>query len=132
MIKQKVFIDFLKDYISDNTWRIKAEYSTNDNDTKVIVVQEQTGQKVVFYGDVDPLFNYYQIVIYGTSIEENKEMALKINELIGTDNLQTKGKETYQILIKQFSNFQTIEYMDIRRVGYAGIVQCIISKIKEA
>lgn len=130
-MKQKVLIDFLKDYINDNTWKIKAEYSTNDNDTKVIVVQEQTGQKIVFFGDCEPIYNYFQVQIYGTSIEEEKNMALKINELIGTDNKQVKGNSTYQILIKQFSNFQTIEYMDIRRVGYTGVMLCIISKIKE-
>ena len=130
-MKQKVLIDFLKSYIDDNTWKIKAEYSTNDNDIKVIVVQEQTGPKVVFFGNCEPIYNYYQIQIYGNSIEEEKDMALKINQLIGTDNHITKGKEEYQILIKQFSNFQTIEYMDIRRVGYTGIMLCIISKIKE-
>ncbi len=128
-MKQKVLIDYLKSYINDNTWKIKAEYSTNDNDTKVIVVQEQTGPKVVFFGDCEPIYNYYQIQIYGNSIEEEKEMALKINRLIGTDNQQIKGKEKYQILIKQFSNFQTVEYLDIRRVGYTGIMQTIISKI---
>lgn len=128
-MKQKVLIDFLKSYINDSTWKIKAEYSTNDNDMKVIVVQEQTGPKVVFYGDCEPIYNYYQIQIYGNSIEEEKEMALKINKLIGTDNQITKGKEKYQILIKQFSNFQTVEYLDIRRVGYTGIMQTIISKI---
>lgn len=128
-MKQKVMIDFLKSYINDNTWKIKAEYSTNDNDMKVIVVQEQTGPKVVFYGDCEPIYNYYQIQIYGNSIEEEKEMALKINRLIGTDNQQIKSKEKYQILIKQFSNFQTVEYLDIRRVGYTGIIQTIISKI---
>lgn len=128
-MKQKVLIDYLKSYVNDNTWKIKAEYSTNDNDMKVIVVQEQTGPKVVFFGDCEPIYNYYQIQIYGNSIEEEKEMALKINGLIGTDNQQTKGKEKYQILIKQFSNFQTVEYLDIRRVGYTGIMQTIISKI---
>lgn len=130
-MKQKVLIDFMKSYINDNTWKIKAEYSTNDNDKKVIVIQEQTGPKVVFFGNCEPIYNYYQIQIYGTSIEEEKDMALKINQLIGTDNQQTKNKEVYQILIKQFSNFQTIEYMDIRRVGYTGTMLCIISKIRE-
>lgn len=133
--KQLVVIDFLRNYIDDNTWKIKSEYSTNDNDKKVIVVQEQTGQKVIFYGDCDPINNYYQIQIWGTSIQEEKEMSLLIQQLIGTNNYIEKKvgnkNQKWQILIKQFSNFQPIEYLDIRRVGYTATMLCIVSKIKE-
>lgn len=133
--KQLVMIDFLKNYINDNNWKIKAEFSTNDNDIKVITVQEQTGDKVVFYGNCDPLYNYYMIDIYGESIQEEKEMSLTIQALIGTDNIVektiNKKNTVWQIIIKQFSNFQPIEYQDIRRIGYNATMQCIVNKIKE-
>lgn len=135
--KQLVMIQFLQNKINDNNWKFKAEYSTNDDDEKVIVVQEQTGEKVVFYGDITPLYNYYLIDIFGTSIREAKNMSLLLGYLIGTNNTVTYTftqnnqtiTETWQIIIKQFSNFQPIEYQDIRRVGYTGTMQCIVNKI---
>lgn len=134
-LKQLVVIDFLKDYIDDDSFKIKAEFSTNDNDTKVITVQEQTGEKIVFYGECEPLYNYYMIDIYGKSIQEEKNLSLLIQQLIGTNNIvkkQVNGKtQTWQIMVKQFSNFQPIEYLDIRRVGYNATMQCIVNKIKE-
>lgn len=130
-LKQTVLIDYLKGVLNDNTFKIKAEYSTNDNDTKVIVVQEQTGQKVVFYGDVSPLYNYYQIVIFGSSIREEKNLSILFGELIGrNDIIETQGSK-WQVMIKQLSNPQTIEYQDIRRVGYSMIFQTVINKISE-
>lgn len=134
-LKQLVMIDFLKDYIDDDSFKIKAEFSTNDNDDKVITVQEQTGEKIVFYGECEPLYNYYMIDIYGKSIQEEKNLSLLIQQLIGTNNIvkkQVNGKtQTWQIMVKQFSNFQPIEYLDIRRVGYNATMQCIVNKIKE-
>lgn len=134
-LKQLVVIDFLKDYINDDSFKIKAEFSTNDKDTKVITVQEQTGEKIVFYGECEPLYNYYMIDIYGKSIQEEKNLSLLIQQLIGTNNIvkkQVDGKtQTWQIMVKQFSNFQPIEYLDIRRVGYNATMQCIVNKIKE-
>lgn len=135
--KQLVLIQFLQDTINDNNWKFKAEYSTNDDDEKVIVVQEQTGEKVVFYGDITPLYNYYLIDIFGNSIREAKNMSLLLGYLIGTNNTLTytftqdnkEITEKWQIIIKQFSNFQPIEYQDIRRVGYTGTMQCIVNKI---
>ena len=107
--KQLVMIQFLQNTINDNNWKFKAEYSTNDDDEKVIVVQEQTGEKVVFYGDITPIYNYYLIDIFGTSIREAKNMSLLLGYLIGTNNTVTytfKEKketitETWQIIIKQ-------------------------------
>lgn len=134
-LKQLVMIDFLKDYIDDDSFKIKPEFSTNDNDVKVITVQEQTGEKIVFYGKCEPLYNYYMIDIYGKSIQEEKNLSLLIQQLIGTNNIvkkQVEGKtQTWQIMVKQFSNFQPIEYLDIRRVGYNATMQCIVNKIKE-
>lgn len=135
--KQLVLIQFLQNTINDNSWKFKAEYSTNDDDKKVIVVQEQTGEKVVFYGDITPLYNYYLIDIFGNSIREAKNMSLLLGYLIGTNNTITytftqdnkEITEKWQIIIKQFSNFQPIEYQDIRRVGYTGTMQCIVNKI---
>jgi hypothetical protein len=40
-----------------------------------------------------------------------------------------KNKEKWQIIFKQYSNPQAIEYMDIRRVGYSMIFQCIVNRV---
>jgi len=112
------------------TFKVKAEYSTNNEDEEVIVVQEQPGQKVVFFEDIDPLFNYYEIVIYGKSIREMKTMATELGDLIGKHILLDYGtNEKWQIIFKQYSNPQAIEYMDIRRVGYSMIFQCIVNRV---
>ena len=66
--KQLILIDYLQELVNNyatENWKVKAEYSTNDNDKRVITVQEQDGNKAVFYGDCTPLFNYYMIDIYG-------------------------------------------------------------------
>ena len=44
-----------------NGYKIKAEYSTNDNDIQVIVVTETSGQKIVMWNN-NPLYNYYDII----------------------------------------------------------------------
>ena len=129
--KQLVLIKYLNELINNNSWKVKAEYSTNDNDKKVVVVQEQAGEKVVFYGDCEPLFNYYMIDIYGDSIQEEKNMSLLFGDLIGKNILVEYKNETWQIMFMQFSNFRAIEYMDIRRVGYNSTFKCIINKISE-
>lgn len=135
--KQLILIDFIRNLVSDE-WKVKAEYSTNDNDLKVIVCQEVSGQKTVFYGECDKLFNYYSIDIFGNSIKEAKNLSLMFGSLIGTNNYIDKvftdedGKkynEKWQIMFKQFSNFQPIEYSDLRRISYNSTFQCIIGKI---
>ncbi len=130
-LKQEVLINYLKGVLNDNSFKIKAEYSTNDNDKKVIVVQEQNGQKEVFFGDITPLYNYYEIVIFGSSIREEKNISILFGELIGENAIIDYKGDKWQILIKQLSNPQTIEYQDIRRVGYAMIFQTVINKISE-
>ena len=125
--KQEVLISYLQSILP--TYKLKAEYSTNDDDLKVIVVQEQPGNKIVFFGDIDPLFNYYEVQIYGKSIRENKETANQIGDLIGKHIIHEYDKDKYQIIFKQYSNPQAIEYMDIRRVGYTATLQCIISQV---
>ena len=86
--KNLVLIDFLDSVVNTDLYKdgykIKAEYSTNDNDIKVIVVQETSGQKVVFYGTT-PLYNYYNVDIYGDSIKDAKDTSVIIGNLIGND-----------------------------------------------
>lgn len=130
-LKQEVFINYLKGVLNDNTFKIKAEYSTNDDDKKCIIVQEQAGEKIVFYGDVSPLYNYYEIVIFGSSIREEKNISILFGELIGENAVVDYKGDKWQIIIKQLSNPQTIEYQDIRRVGYSMIFQAVINKISE-
>ena len=122
-----VLISYLQSLFKD--YLVKAEFSTNDEDKRVIVVQEQAGQKVVFFGDIDPMFNYFQVNIYGLSIRECYESSVVIGNLIGKHVIVDYGNDKYQIIFKQYSNPQAIEYMDIRRVGYSATLQCIINKI---
>ena len=136
--KQLILIKYLQNIVSGYTtdkWKIKAEYSTNDNDSRVITVQEQSGQKQVFYGDILPMYNYYMVDIYGLTIKECKELSLLIGNLIGKAErieVENNGKlERWQIIFTQYVNPQAIEYMDIRRVGYNSTLQCIINKIYE-
>ncbi len=125
--KNLVIISYLQSQFTD--YQVKAEFSTNDSDKKVIVVQEQPGEKIVFYGDITPLFNYYQVNIYGLSIRENKNTATQIGELIGKHVQVTYKEHTWQIIFMQYSNPQAIEYMDIRRVGYSATLKCIVNQI---
>ena len=147
-MKELVLIAYLEKILNENSevkWKVKAEYSTNDNDDRVVTVQEQAGEKVVFYCDIDPLYNYYMIDIYGLSIKECKNLSLLVGNLIGKNvyitgqkssnidkfNISEDGKETWQIMFKQYTNPQAIEYMDIKRVGYNATLQCIINKVYE-
>ena len=130
-MKNLVLISYLQDLFKD--YRVKAEFSTNDDDKRVITVQEQPGQKIVFFEDIDPLFNYFQVNVYGLSIRENYEAATTIGGLIGKhviiDYKNGKKQEKWQIIFKQYSNPQAIEYMDIRRIGYTATLQCIINQV---
>lgn len=126
--KEEVLINFLRQHFE--LFEIKAEFSTNyDKDTDLIVVQETTGEKVVFYGDVEPLFNYFEIQIFGNSIRTMKSTANDIGNLIGKHYKFNIGGETYQLIFMQYSNPQAIEYYDIRRVGYTATLKCIINQI---
>lgn len=135
--KNLILISYLQSVITD--YKFKAEYSTNQDDTKSIVVQEQMGEKVVFGGDCTPLFDYFLIDIFGASIQESKECSIVIGNLIGKSVLvnttRTVGTDVYdekwQIIFKQYSNPQTIEYLDIRRVGYSATMKCIVNKVYE-
>ena len=124
--KNLVLITYLQSIIKDYVF--KSEYSTNDNDIKVIVVQETVGEKEVLFGD-KKLFNYFQIQIFGTSIREQKATSVVLGELIGENVKVEYGNDTYQILFQQLSNPQSIVYEDIRRVGYSMVLKTIIEKI---
>lgn len=133
--KNLVLIDYLDSII--NGYKIKAEYSTNDNDINVIVVQETSGNKIVLW-ETNPLYNYYNIDIFGDSIKNAKETSVIIGNLIGnniyfdyvvTNKDKTKVTQKWQIMFKQFSNPRTIAYEDIRRVSYTSTLQCIVNRI---
>lgn len=133
--KNLILIDYINSILED--YEVKAEYSTNDNDKRVIVVQEQAGQKVVFYGDIPPLFDYYMVNIYGLSIQENKETSVILGNLIGKSVLidveniidNVTYDEKWQIIFKQYTNPQAIMYEDIRRVGYTSTLKCIVNLV---
>ena len=125
--KNLVLISYLQSLFTD--YRVKAEFSTNDDDKKVIVVQEQPGEKIVFYGDITPLFNYYQINIYGLSVRDSKNTATQIGELIGKHVIFEYEGNKWQIIFSQYSNPQAIEYLDIRRVGYSSTLKCVVNQI---
>lgn len=139
--KQQVLIEYLKEIINENSsehWKIKAEYSTNDNDKRVVIVQEQTGNKEVFFGNCNPLYNYYMIDIYGLSIKECKDLSVLIGTLIGNnivrdvkyiDDEGNTYNEKWQLMFMQWVNPQPIEYLDIRRVGYNATLKCVVEKI---
>lgn len=138
--KNLMLIKYLNTLNDIGDFKFKAEFSTNDNDIKVVVVQEQTGTKIVFYGDCPPLFNYYSIEIFGESIEEVKNISVIIGNLIGQsvrfeneyiDSNGNKYNELWQIIFMQFTNPQPIEYLDIRRVGYTSTLKCIVNLIKQ-
>ncbi|MBQ5696235.1 MAG: hypothetical protein IIV48_06220 [Clostridium sp.] len=124
--KNLVLIDYLRSIIDG--YKIKAEYSTNDNDIQVIVVQETSGQKIVLW-DTDPLYNYYDVNIYGDNIQNAKNVSVEIGNLIGNNIYFEWNNQQWQIMIKQFSNPRTIAYEDIRRVSYTMTLQCIVNRI---
>lgn len=130
--RQIILINYLQELVNNfatEKFKVKAEYSTNDNDKRVIVVQEQDGQKEVFYGDIAPLYNYYMIDIFGLSIQECKNISLMIGNLIGQNIIRDLEDEKWQIMVKQQMNPQAIEYQDLRRVGYNMTIQCVINRI---
>lgn len=137
--KQLILINYIQELVNNYTteqWKIKAEYSTNDNDKRVITIQEQTGQKKVFYGDIIPMFNYYMFDIYGLSIQECKNISLMLGNLIGHNIVREVTnddgkKEKWQLMFIQWANPQPIEYLDIRRVGYNATYKCVVNKIWE-
>lgn len=132
--KNLVLCSYLDSIIND--YKVKAEFSTNNEDTKVIVVQETSGQKEIFY-EANPVYNYYNVNICGDNIQDAKNVSVDIGNLIGNniyyDWTIKKGNkietQKWQIIIKQFANPRTIEYKDIRRVSYTMTMQTIVNRI---
>lgn len=132
--KNLVLIDYLRSIT--NNFIVRAEYSTYDDDKNVIVVQEESGNKVIFY-DGSSIYNYYNVDIFGDNIQTCKNLSVDIGNLIGNNIYfdwtikKDKKVETqkWQILIKQFSNPRTLYWDDIRRISYTMTIQCIINRI---
>ena len=129
--KNLVLITYLRSIIPD--YIIKAEYSTNDNDLDVIVCQEESGQKVIFYDNENTLYNYYSINVYGDNIKEEKETSVEIGNLLGKnvtiDFVNGNETQKWQIIFMQMTNPRAIQYMDIRRVAYSMTMKCIVNRI---
>lgn len=125
--KNLVLISYLNTLIDG--YKIKAEYSTNDNDIKVIVVTETSGEKIVFFNNDVPLFNYYDIQIFGDNIQDAKNTSVIVGNLIGKSVIVTYEDQTWQLIFKQFANPRTIEFMDIRRVAYTTTLKCIVNRV---
>ena len=132
--KNLVLCDYLDSIISG--YKVKAEYSTNSQDEQVIVVQETSGSKEIFF-EANPIYNYYNVDIFGDNIQNAKNISVEIGNLIGKniyfDYVVGHGShqevQKWQILIKQFANPRTIEYKDIRRVSYTMTMQTIVNRI---
>ena len=129
--KNLVLISYLDSIIDD--YKVKAEYSTNDNDLKVIVCQEESGEKIVFYDNDNPLFNYYMINVYGDNIKSEKETTVVIGNLIGKSivfDYEVDGEiQKWQLIFMQMTNPRAIQYMDIRRVAYTMTLKCIVNRV---
>lgn len=129
--KNLVLIYYLGSIIDG--FKVKAEYSTNDNDLKVVVCQEESGQKIVFYDNDKPLFNYYMINVYGNNIKEEKEVSVVIGNLIGKSivlDYEVDGTvQKWQLIFMQMTNPRAIQYMDIRRVAYTMTLKCIVNRV---
>ena len=124
--KNLVLIEYLRSIIDG--YKILAEYKTNNKNIQVIVVQETSGQKIVLW-ETDPLYNYYDVNIYGDNIQNAKNVSVEIGNLIGNNIYFEWNNQQWQIMIKQFSNPRTIAYEDIRRVSYTMTLQCIVNRI---
>lgn len=129
--KNLVLINYLKENAKDlglTNFKIKSEYSLDDKNINVLVVQMQDGDKQVLY-DNQKLYDYFLIEIFGQSIREEKTISVALNDLIGSNVVTTYNNKKYQILFMQFSNAQTIMYEDIQRVGYTLTLRTILNEI---
>jgi len=125
--KNLVLIEYLKSIIEG--YKFKAEFSTNDLDTKVVVCQETSGQKIVFYDNDNALFNYFTINVYGDNIKDQYEVINEIGRLIGKSVLIDFNNQKWQLIFKQMANPRAIQYMEIRRVAYTTTLQCIVNRV---
>jgi hypothetical protein len=125
--KNLVLCSYLDSII--NGYKVRAEYKTDANSQpNIIVVQETSGSKEIFFG-TNPIYNYYNVDIFGDNIQNAKNISVKIGNLIGKDIYFDWKGQKWQIIIKQFANPRTIEYKDIRRVSYTMTMQTIVNRI---
>jgi hypothetical protein len=125
--KNLVLISYLNQIVDG--YKVKAEFSTNDIDTKVIECQETSGQKIVFFNNDNALFNYFTINVYGDNIKDQYEVINEIGRLIGKHVLIDYNNQKWQLIFKQMANPRAIEYMNIRRVAYTTTLQCIVNRV---
>lgn len=125
--KNLVLISYLNQIVDG--YKVKAEFSTNDIDTKVIVCQETSGQKIVFFNNDNALFNYFTINVYGDNIKDQYEVINEIGRLIGKSVLIDYNNQKWQLIFKPMANPRAIEYMNIRRVAYTTTLQCIVNRV---
>jgi hypothetical protein len=122
--KNLILIRYLRELFPE--YLIKSEYSTNDSDKSVMVVQMSTGPREILYEGY--IYDTFTIEIFGTSIRENKQTAYEIGLLPGNNvTFEYNGKK-YQLLFEQMSNPTNVFYEDIRRVGYTLTLQTIIEE----
>lgn len=125
--KNLVLISYLNQIVDG--YKVKAEFSTNDIDNKVIVCQETSGQKIVFFNNDNALFNYFTINVYGDNIKDQYEVINEIGRLIGKSVLIDYNNQKWQLIFKPMANPRAIEYMNIRRVAYTTTLQCIVNRV---
>lgn len=129
--KNLVLIEYLKqnrDALGLTDFKIKSEYSLDDKDIEVLVVQMQDGEKQVLFCN-NKMYDYFMIQVFGESIREEKAIAVALNDLIGNNVIVEYNGQKYQILFMQFSNAQTIMYEDIQRVGYTLTLRTVLNEI---
>ena len=81
--KNLVLINYLKDNASSfgiEDFKIKSEYSLDDKDINVVVVQMQQGKEVLFCGNIN---DYFMIQIFGQSIKRRKTNSSRFKSVIG-------------------------------------------------
>lgn len=122
--KNLILIRYLRELFPE--YLIKSEYSTNDNDKSVMVVQMSTGPREILYEGY--IYDTFTIEIFGTSIRENKQTAYEIGLLPGNNVTFEYNGKNYQLLFEQMSNPTNVFYEDIRRVGYTLTLQTIIEE----
>lgn len=124
--KNLILITYLNTLNNLKSYLIKSEYSTNDNDISVIVVQMASGTKEIMYEGY--LYDYFTIQVFGKSIREQKQTAYELGLLAGENITFNYNGRIYQLLFKELSNPTNIYYEDIRRVGYTMTLQVVIKE----
>lgn len=124
--KNLILITYLGTLNKLKSYLIKSEYSTNDNDISVIVVQMASGTKEIMYEGY--LYDYFTIQVFGKSIREQKQTAYELGLLAGENITFNYNGRIYQLLFKELSNPTNVFYEDIRRVGYTMTLQVVIKE----